>query len=241
PEVAQRIAALPDAEIFLSAGDGALVRGRLQGGGGEVASAVHRVPSATLPGADSLVVSWRPLAEWGTLVPLRASPMEGPVLGANRAGELTPVRIVRGGRAVDPSAVITSLGNLLSWAEMAPRRRLVPLRFVADDTAALILGAPLPPVRGQLLWQHPWGTGGALIPSGFRLDPELPAEALLKVLARPDADADEPRLLAEDHAIFDQEGWSVLRASNWVQLSRASLRETLAVSRRSSREPGAGP
>lgn len=240
--IAQRLAGLPRVEIFLVAKGEGLVRGRLLGGEGDVASAAHDVPSAALPRSDELRIPWRSLAAWGTVAPLRATAQDAHVRRRETAWEPVPTGIVRGGATREPHALVVALSELLDWANFAPQRRLSPLSFVADGAMGLVLGTQLPPVRGTLLWRLPWGggAGGALIPCGYRLEPEVPASVLRDALARSDAGDERPLLGAEDHVVFDEDGWTALPATAWVQLNRASLRQTLAESVRGSVETEEG-
>ena len=177
---------IPGAVFYRVDGDGRLRRGD------------HQLPEGTLPNA-----AWLPLHDVLTV--------QSPVMVANAGIE--PLRL----ELVDSSEERPVVGLWLSWQELcvwvdhAPAHRCAALRIArAASGRVVVLGSPLPPLRGMSLWQ----CGPALISAGMALSPAVPVTWLERVLALP----------AGDLVLIDQESWHHLAASTIIPLSRAVAR-----------------
>lgn len=198
-ELRRLLARLPGGEPFERLVDGRVVR---PGG---------RVPAATLPNGP-----WTPIAaRFTSELPVAALPAVAP------AGVL--VRLVRASvgdarasefAATGVPALATTIGELLAWCERAPQLRCRGLVFAtAADGRTLVVGSPLPPVRGAGLVV----VDGIVVPAGHVLAPACPLALLREQLA----------LAPGDLAWLQTDGRCVLLpASAFVALTRSAVRET---------------
>lgn len=140
----------------------------------------HLIPARPLPQG-----SWVALSKF--LAP------EVPVASlAGDASSPVSLQVVPSNLPRQPGALLASLADWLEYACIAPEVRLRALTFaVSSRREALILGCPLPPVRGTAMVVE----SGLIVPCGYRWQPELDAEAVWKafpvetgdmVLLRPD-------------------------------------------------------
>ena len=177
PDLAVALWRLPaNARFHWLAGD------RLQPWGSRLAS--ERLPQSA---------SWQSLRTWLRVgLPAAGLPADNP--------RPRSLRIVPSDRATEPNAMLLPMSDWLSWAVSAPLIRLNQLRYAISGRGdALILGRPVPPVRGQLLVE----TDGVVIPVGAKWDPAVPPRVVRRVLAASDGmvvlwDIDGARLLSEE-------------------------------------------
>jgi hypothetical protein len=145
-------------------------------------------------------------------------------------------RLVRDerGRSRPAAALRCPLSALRKWADRATSRQLAALRAAwtrgspgqKGGAVVLVLGSAeaLPGLSTGLRF---WGKD-LLIPLGFRADPELPESALRRAGG---ADASEL-------AVWDQDGFELIRRDVFAQLERAAVR--LAWDRAQGASPGRG-
>lgn len=164
----------------------------------------QRTPTARLPAG----LVWQPIRAF---VPLELPTAALPAQGA-------PAYRVRLGASARAEAGVGLLTDLAAWhayADTAPEIRLRALRFaVAADGRVLLLGAPLPPLPGQELWQH----AGLLLPAGFDLAAPLLAPLLRQKLQ---AAADDVLLFAADGS------WERVPAAAILPVTRSAVRLTM--------------
>lgn len=123
----------------------------------------QRVPSRALP-----QLSWQPIATWSEVrLPLAAFPADLPAKIA--------ARLVRSSEEKQPHLVLTSIDEFNRFCATAAAIRLKPLRFAANaDGEVLILGQPLPPLKGRRFVLH----GRIAVPAGFSWQPAVSVQIL---------------------------------------------------------------
>lgn len=200
-ELRRLLARLPGGEPFERLADGRVVR---PGG---------RVPAATMPAGPWLAIA----ARFAPALPVAALPAVAPT------GVL--VRLVRATagdagasefEATGVPALATTIGELRAWCDHAPQLRCRGLVFAtAADGRTLVVGAPLPPVRGDVLVV----VDGIVVPAGHVLAPACPPALLRAHLA----------LAPGDLALLQTDGRCVLLpASAFVAMTRSAVRATAA-------------
>jgi len=115
---------------------------------------------------------WQPLPQWLT-VELAAT-----ALPANPPEPIVPT-LVRSGRELEASFIVTSLAELESFARMSAQVRMNPLQFAAAAGGQVIIrGTPLPPVAGRRYVLH---EGNIAVPAGYGWTPDVSAKVLKKL------------------------------------------------------------
>lgn len=177
---------IPGAVLYRVDADGRLRRGGRQ------------LPEGTLPNA-----AWLPLHD---LLPAQVS-----VVVANAGVAPVRLELVVSSEERPVVALLLPWADLCAWVEHAPAHRFGVLQIArAQEDRVLVLGSPLPPLRGTSLWQ----CGPVLIPAGMALSPVAPVTWLERVLAVP----------AGDLVLVGHEAWHHLAASVITPLSRAVAR-----------------
>jgi len=122
-----------------------------------------RVPIGRLPAGG-----WMEIREF--FVPAAPTSMLAGVLH-----DRVPLCRVRSGREREPEALLTDRSTWLDHSAAASRVRLEPLRFAAaPDGRVLILGRPLPPLRGTVFVRF----GRVVVPCGWHWDPPVDERVL---------------------------------------------------------------
>jgi hypothetical protein len=173
------------------------------GDGRELIPYEHVLPVGRLPEG-----TWRPLAEvLRPAAPKSALPgrLGGKFeLTVRRSSEERPATLLRVSRA-----------QLAAFVDTAPAIRLRRLRFALSREAALIAGAPLPPIAGIRFAE----AGGISVPCGYRLHPLADERVIASLL----------ELSPGDVALFDlSAAVEIVRAESFVSLTRAAARLSLA-------------
>jgi hypothetical protein len=162
-----------------------------------------RVPTRRLPEGD-----WCPISLF--LVPQAPAPsLAGQLVRRCRIAlrEATTVR--------EPGAILTDPEALGVWAETASAVRLRCLRFaLCEDRRLLLVGTPLPPIRGRSYVVH----RQLLLPAGQELDPPVLRDLVPGMMS-----------LAEgDVVLFHRDGSGErIRSHDFVPASRSAIRQTL--------------
>jgi len=156
-----------------------------------------RVPIGRLPAGE-----WIGIREF--FVPAAPTSMLAGVLH-----DRVPLCRVRSGREREPEALLTDRSTWLDHAAAASRVRLEPLRFAAaPDGRVLIVGRPLPPLRGTAFVRF----GRVVVPSGWHWDPPVDERVLESLFGgEPDdllvfrTDGGVDRIAAGDFVAIDGE------------------------------------
>lgn len=169
-----------------------------------------RLPTARLPAGP-----WTPIASWLTPRAQTAHP-----------GATEPPRarlaFVRTGEPGEPAALLVEMADWARWALDAPEVRLKPLKFaVSEHDQVLVMGAPLPPVRGT----HLVSREGVLVPAGWGWTPPVDAAEVRALFGAATGDV----------LLFDLSGGApLIEASAFVKATRSAVRL-------STRKDGDGP
>ncbi len=199
-ELEQALRCIPDLELFhLGDGDALLPSGR-------------RVPIGRVPSGD-----WKLLRAW---LPVETPPTR------MAAASVAPVaiRLVRTTQEVPPSAFLTTIDALTSWAAFAPLMRLRRLSFAcAADGRCVVIGTPLPPIPGTPCVDF----GGVIRPAGWRCDPDVDPAVVAQTF----------RVDGESRVILDPAGGAErIEASAIIPLTRRAARATQRALRSAGRE-----
>lgn len=118
----------------------------------------RQTPVRTLKELD-----WQPLREF--------LPLEMPVSAMPGVTEATiPLKLKRSTIEHPIYALKTTLVDWKAYAEAAPAIRLEALRFAVSEKAeVLVVGTPLPALRGSFYWSNQQ----LLLPAGFDFDPPV--------------------------------------------------------------------
>jgi hypothetical protein len=183
-----------------------------------------------------------PIGDESQSAPLERVVLPRPMTAARPADDPpgpVPLRLVRDDSSRPRAAVAVScrLAVLAEWAERAATGRIAALTaaWLADpagepgDAEVLVLGQPemLPPVRGGTRY---WGAD-LLIPSGFRVDPELPEPALRRAVGAG----------LRDLVLLDDRGPELIPREVFRPLSRAAIRLARTAAASGRREGSARP
>jgi hypothetical protein len=181
-----------------------------------------------LPGARRYAV-WDDgqLQAVGTTAPKGHLP-QGPWLAINRWLQLELPRagwpsvapatvrlsVVRSSDAHDATLLITTLDAWLAYGSTAPQLRLERLAFAMNDAGrVVVLGSPLPPLRGQR-WVD---RDGIATPAGWTWEPAVDPDVLRDLFA----------LEPNDLALLHTDGtWEHILADNLVRATRSAIRQT---------------
>ena len=165
------------------------------------------LPDALTPERRLPTLDWKPLAAFLPVsLPVSALPA---VLT-----ESIRIRLRPSGRAEKSAALLAAWTDWAAYAHTAPATRLRPLRFAANTRQqALVLGEPLPPLRGREYWLQ----GKLLLPCGFDFEYPVLAELVeAKFLSGPTA-----------YLLFDEHGsWEELMSGDLLPAQRSAIRLT---------------
>lgn len=158
----------------------------------------RQLPEGTLPNA-----AWLPLQD--------LLPVQVPIVVANAGVEALRLELSASDEERPVAGLLLAWEDLRTWVDHAPAHRCTPLRIARrTDGQVLVLGSPLPPLRGTPMWAF----GPVLIPCGMALSPAVPLTWLERALALP----------AGDLVLIGQREWQRIGASTLTQLSRAVAR-----------------
>ncbi|HEX3134065.1 MAG TPA: hypothetical protein VHX44_10850 [Planctomycetota bacterium] len=158
----------------------------------------RQLPEGTLPHAP-----WLPLPE--------LLPVQVPIAVATAGVDALRLELSVSDAERPVAGLLLTWRDLCAWVEHAPAHRCAPLRIARRaDGQVLVLGAPLPPLRGTPLW----ACGPALMPCGLALSPTVPLSWLERALALPPGDL----------VLIGQREWQRIAASDLIPLSRAVAR-----------------
>jgi hypothetical protein len=163
----------------------------------------HRLPASESPPNDA----GQPLAS--VLVPARFNAVPPPT------APVTPVTlgIVRGGDPEAATALLCEPGALATWVDSATTAEIVAVKAAWWRRLAILQGEKLPTVSGGVRY---WGDD-LLVPVGFRPDPDLPPVMLRAAI----------RATADEVAMLDKDGATVIPRDTFAPLSRAGVRLAL--------------
>ena len=162
------------------------------------------VPIDSLP--DDL--EWLPIQQ---AVQLRKT--IGGMPGQQTAG--VQVRLHRSEQEAEAGLLECHLADLEEWVTNAPEIRYEGMEYaLSEDGTGLVKGPMIPPIRGRRYVL----TGSVAIPSGFRLEPDLPGSVIRELIGAGSGTT----------IVFDQAGCvSVIDAGCFVPVSRAGLRDAM--------------
>ncbi len=156
----------------------------------------------------------------GSTIPLATALLPAPPqidLPPETSRDRLAIRLVRGDWPSSASAIVCDLDALERWAGQAPPTEFAGLVAARAGGRGLVVGRPAPAVRDAIRL----GGDRVLVPLGYRLEPELPAEfVLLAAGARPD-----------DRLLFLGGGVEVVPGEAFAPLTRASARLATTTSR----------
>ena len=185
-ETTAMLARIPGAVLYRVDGDGRLRR------------AGRQLPEGMLPNA-----AWLPLSD---LLPVQVT-----VTVANAGVEPLRLELIVSNEERPVAALVLPWSDLCTWVDHAPAHRCAALRIARrQDGQVLVMGSPLPPLRGTPLWLF----GPALIPCGMTISPAVAVTWLERALAVP----------AGDVVLISREDWQHIAASAITPLSRAVAR-----------------
>jgi hypothetical protein len=150
---------------------------------------------------------WQPLSR---RVELQLPPVGRPGCPPSKVS----LRMVRCGQPAEPTLLIARWDEWRSYAEMAPQPRLHCLAMaLADDKRVMLLGAPLPPLKGQR-----WVVrDGVAAPAGWTWSPAVDPVVIRELL----------NLMPNDLTLLHVEGgWEQIPADNIVRVTRSAVRNT---------------
>ncbi len=162
----------------------------------------ERVPCERLPAGE-----WKPLAQ--CIVPecgTAALPAPAPAT--------VPLRVVRSVEQRDAGLLRATFPTWAAWALAAPAVRLGRLVFAAADAdRVVIVGQPLPPIRGC-----PYVLRECVaLPCGYGLSPDVDPPVVRALLG----------LATGDVALFSVDGsWQKVEAAGFVAATRGAVRWT---------------
>src|SRR5262249_36770631 len=157
-------------------------------------------PVGTLPNGP-----WQPLPRWlcGALEP---AALPGRIEASIRF-QMVPSTSER-----EANVLLVSLERLAEYAANAPLVRLQRWRSAVSSLGeAVVQGAPLPPLSGQVYC----GQEGVAVQAGWTWTPHIEPNVLRKVLG----------LAADDLALLHADGtWEHIKASDFTALTRSAIR-----------------
>lgn len=191
-EVEPLLRRIPEIEIFDVANDDTITRlGR-------------RIPSGTLP-----------RDEWSKFESFFAFRPQPAAMPAQRPGPIA-LRLQRATREERVAAIVLSIEDWHAYATSAPQVRLQPLRFaVCADRRVVVIGTPLPPLRGEMFVDRE----GLLVPAGFTFDPDVEPAIVRRLL----------NLGESDRALFHLDGsYDFIGGESFVAARRGAVRRSSA-------------
>lgn len=162
-------------------------------------------------------LNWQSLdayLEWSVPVPLLAGSFQ-----ADDEECSVSLRLVRCDVERPCNAIIVQQRDLVSWVDDASDIRLKRLRWCVERQGrALVIGDPLPPIEGQLLYQD----GKVLVQAGYRFDPLVSSDEVRSLVQfeRIESIHDQSALLV---CLVD-EPWTFVPDDQLQMLYRASVR-----------------
>lgn len=204
------------------------VRPYLVGHDGLITRLGEQVPALRLPTGG-----WQSLETWFTL--------ELPPARATWANPPRPLalQLVRCGQERPAMLLATTIEALAEYANDAPQWRLEALAFVADEKGVVVTrGTPLPVIRGLPLVLD----NGIAVMAGWTWQPAVDPVVLRRRLGLNEGDvawfgAHESLPNGNRQEPILNPSCSVIRADDWVRLTRAAARRTHARLAQVGREP----
>jgi MoxR-vWA-beta-propeller ternary system domain bpX2 len=169
---------------------------------GWLKSPESRIPERMLP-----KVAWQSLRT--TILPaLPTATLPG------ETRQKLPVTLVRSYAEQEAAALLADFAEWAAYAAEAPEVRLKSLRFaVNEERKVLIIGQPLPPLKGLQLANY----SGILVPCGLSWSPAVDAAVLSELFHRG----------AEDFVIcFEDHTHQLIKPEQLVSASRSAVRAT---------------
>ena len=125
------------------------------------------------------------------------------------------IQLRRTSQAHSPGAILTAPDAFLTWVDGASSARLEALRFaLCRDRRVLVIGQPLPPVRGQEYTLH----RQVLLPAGYEFSPPALRHLVPGMLHLEDGDV----------ALFSPDGSAEhIPAAALVPATRSAVRMTM--------------
>lgn len=166
----------------------------------------NQVPSSMIPGNANTV--WQPLREVCQIEV--AQPQVSP--GKNLI-QRQRVALIRGGVVCEPSALMTSIDELLAWVDTAPQNRINGLSWMFQRTIqrCLVVGAGLPPVSGSYFVKKE----GILFPAGMIWSPRVSPSTLRQIF----------EVGTNEWLLWEADGsYVVLQEQELAVMSRANVR-----------------
>lgn len=160
----------------------------------------------TVPCGHAPRTSWSSLRNW-----LELSLCERRFAAPNNSR--IALSLTRSSVPKEPSLMRVSLEHFSNYALTAPRIRLEQLQFAASARRAVVLGKPLPPLRGEYFYL----SNGVAAPVGYRWEPALDAAVLRDFFQLEEGDI--AMLLPED-------GCTVIKNSQIIGATRSAVRLT---------------
>ena len=160
----------------------------------------------TIPKGYEPKGQWTSVGSWLTTLPPRSRFPIKTVVGVK-------LNLVRGGHQKPPKLAILSHADWLSYANSAPKVRLDRLAFAACRKGILVIGEPLPSLRGKYFWE----SDGIAVPIGFSWRPAVGSSVLRSLFGL--ADGDIALLLPKN-------GCTIIRNDQFVGASRSAARLT---------------
>jgi len=113
-------------------------------------------------------LQWQNLEEFITVEqPVSAMPGQFP--------QAITVKLIRSSTPEQPTALIIPVKQWDNYLKTAPLIRIQQLQFaVTSDELVFVMGAPLPPLKGETFWRYK----NILLPSGYTFDPPVIADLL---------------------------------------------------------------
>lgn len=159
------------------------------------------VPDGRLPDGP-----WQPLDRWlPVALPTPAWP--------GTAGAPLAISVVPSTEERQANVLLTAWETWQNYAVTAPQVRLRQWQFAATTNQAVIRGAPLPPLPGNLFCE----TDGIAVQAGYHWSPPIDAAIIRAVL----------KLEKGDLALLHADGsWELLRHSQFAAATRSAVRLT---------------
>ena len=169
---------------------------------GQLVPAGAQVPKGHLPDGP-----WTSIPAWMS-VELKAPALAGRVEGR------APLELVRSGAEQEANVLWATMAAWSDWAVRGAQVRLDRLVFAADgESAAVIRGTPLPPVRGRRYVE----SDGVAVEAGWAWSPPLEAGVVRQALG----------LDSNDLALLHSDGtWDHIPGEAFVRATRSAVRAT---------------
>ena len=161
---------------------------------------------ATVPQGFAPTEQWLPLQAFLTLsLPPKRFAAELP----SRAN----ISLVRSSQPAEPNLLRVSMQDWAHYVCQAPQIRLANLQFAACRHQAVVVGEPLPPIRGDYFYQQQ----AVAAPVGYRWQPEVDAAVLRKMLQLEEGDI---------ALLLPEGGLSLIKSNQFVGVTRSAVRLT---------------